>query len=120
MYTYVCPVQVVNHSVSNIEFEWTGMESMEAAHISVQPNAGSVGTYVPSTLSTYCTARTYVRMYVCLYVYMYIHTYVCMYVRMYVRTFHKLFVAHILLLLSHPNSTELCSAFTVEWSLSRV
>ena len=92
MYTYVCPVQVVNHSVSNIEFEWTGMESMEAAHISVQPNAGSVGTYVCSKYTVYILYRTYIRtyiclyirMYVCLYVYMYIHMYVCMYVRTYI------------------------------------
>ena len=46
MYVYVCPVQVVNHSVSNIEFEWTGMESMEEAHISIEPNAGSVGMLI--------------------------------------------------------------------------
>ena len=39
-------VQVVNHSVSNVEFEWLGMESVEGAHISVEPETGSVGTYV--------------------------------------------------------------------------
>ena len=99
MYTYVCPVQVVNHSVSNIEFEWTGMESMEAAHISVQPNAGSVGTYVCSKYTVYILYRkyirtyihmsvhTYVRMYVRMSVCIYVHTYICMYVCTYVRTY---------------------------------
>ena len=54
--TYTCctvcvfPVQILNHSVSNVEFEWMGMESVEGANISIEPTAGSVGVS-PSTAS---------------------------------------------------------------------
>ena len=46
------PVQVMNHSVSNIEFEWRGMESVEGANISIEPKAGSVGTFGSADVAT--------------------------------------------------------------------
>ena len=69
----------MNHSVSNIEFEWSGMESVEGANISIEPKAGSVGTFGSADVAT-----------------AYVHT----------DSLHSLFVHLIVLASSHPNSIE--------------
>ena len=96
---YVFPVQIVNHSVSNVEFEWTGMELMEGANISIEPTAGSVGAS-PSTASN-------TKAYTC--TYKVLHAYVCTYITQSLCCLHCTFCNS-----SLPSSTEFYSTLTLE------
>ena len=95
----VFPVQIVNHSVSNVEFEWTGMESLEGANISIEPTAGSVGAS-PSTASDQS-------------IHMYIYGIMC------IRTLHSLFVVFIVLSVIHHSLAPLSSTLPLSTALLR-
>lgn len=123
--TYLCCMYVYIHTCMCVLFRWSTTVSPTLSlsgqgwsqwrrHTSVlnQTEAQWVCSMY-TVYILYCTYSTctYVHIRIRLYMYVYVFTctYVCMYLCSYVCTFHKLFVAHVLLLSSHPNSVELCS-----------